>query len=461
MVSFYVFDIIFLIIFTLSLLLFFKINRKNLGREGPMFLYRTKLGIKAMTWFDKKFHKTLGILRYFIVTLGFILMTLMTFLIIQTIWIYIRRPEITDQIKNVPPIAPLIPYFPELFGLQSIFPPFYFIYFLISFAFVAIVHEFSHGIYMRYSKTKIKSTGFAFLGPILGAFVEEDKNNFYKKDRFNQMSVLAAGVFANFIFGVIFYLLYIGFFYLAFSANGFVFNSYYTSQVNITLADDIYEDGNLTILVFGSTEFYLSPYLKAQLNDPNRQIVNAFYDSPAFRERLKGSIVRIDDYVINTKEDYYLALDSYSPKDKITLYTRVGSNINSYDITLDKHPLNEEEPFLGVDYISPRPKNMIGTVLFSIMNFKDLSSDYQPKFFASIFIYDLIWWLMIINFLVALFNMLPLGILDGGRFYYLTLEKILGGKIATLFVSWTNRLIFGGLILIMLVWIFRYGTSFL
>jgi len=31
---------------------------------------------------------------------------------------------------------------------------------------------------------------------------------------------------------------------------------------------------------------------------------------------------------------------------------------------------------------------------------------------------------MIINFLVALFNMLPLGILDGGRFFYLTMLGI-------------------------------------
>ena len=40
------------------------------------------------------------------------------------------------------------------------------------------------------------------------------------------------------------------------------------------------------------------------------------------------------------------------------------------------------------------------------------------------FIYDLLWWLVLISFSVALVNMLPVGIFDGGRFFYLTIFAI-------------------------------------
>ena len=39
---------------------------------------------------------------------------------------------------------------------------------------------------------------------------------------------------------------------------------------------------------------------------------------------------------------------------------------------------------------------------------------------SGIFIYDLLWWLIIISISVALVNMLPVGIFDGGRFFYIT-----------------------------------------
>ena len=61
----------------------------------------------------------------------------------QTLSIYILHPEITKIIK-APPIAPLIPYFPKLFGMESFFPPFYFTYFIVALAIVAVVHELSH-----------------------------------------------------------------------------------------------------------------------------------------------------------------------------------------------------------------------------------------------------------------------------------------------------------------------------
>ena len=57
------------------------------------------------------------------------------------------------------------------------------------------------------------------------------------------------------------------------------------------------------------------------------------------------------------------------------------------------------------------------------MGFKENSTLYKPTWDGEFvyFIYYLLWWVMIINLLVALFNMLPVGMLDGGRFFYLTI----------------------------------------
>ena len=156
-------------------------------------MYRTKLGMRAIEKFSSKFSKLLHIMKYPIVILGFGLMAMMIFLLCQTVYIYVTFPQISQIIK-APPIMPLIPYFPQIFGVESLMPPFYFMYFILALLIVAVVHEFSHGIYMRLFNTKIKSTGFAFLGPVLGAFVEQDDKDFHKKKNFEQMVVLGAAI---------------------------------------------------------------------------------------------------------------------------------------------------------------------------------------------------------------------------------------------------------------------------
>lgn len=451
----YVYDFTFLIVFSLCVTLFLKSNKDNLGREGWIFMYRTQLGVKAMDWFDRKFHRVLGALRHVIVALGFLLMAAMIWLLGQSVWIYISRPEIVEVVK-APPIAPLIPYFPELFGLQSVFPPFYFTYFLAALAIVAVVHEFSHGIFMRYSKTKIKSTGLVFLGPILGAFVEEDRNSFHSKNRLNQMSVLGAGVFANTLFAFLFYLLYVGFFYLAFTSSGFVFNSYGMAAVNSSVIDGSYEQGNYTVLIVGEKNYFMDDSLLFQLEE-DKDIVLAYENTPAFNSQLFGVIVGIDEYEIVDMNSFVEALVSFSPGDNVTIHTKTQGEEYEFDLTLGEHPMEEGKAYLGVGYYGNEPRGVVQKFLASFIGFKSGSTFYEPvgNEVVTDFIYDFIWWVMIINLLVALFNMLPLGILDGGRFFYLAVEKFTGEKVAKKAFSWATKFILFIFVLLMAVYMYR------
>mgnify|MGYP001580174059 CR=1 FL=1 len=44
------YDLVFLAIFTIFIVWFLYTRRKNLDREGILFLYRTKFGIRAIDW---------------------------------------------------------------------------------------------------------------------------------------------------------------------------------------------------------------------------------------------------------------------------------------------------------------------------------------------------------------------------------------------------------------------------
>ncbi|MFA4960814.1 MAG: site-2 protease family protein [Candidatus Pacearchaeota archaeon] len=461
MVNFYVFDIALLILFTLGVFIFLKTHKKNIKREGIIFMYRTKLGIKAINYVGNNFKKTLNALKYVIIVVGLFLMGIMIWMLAQALAIYIFVPEITKIVK-APPVAPLIPYFPEIFGMTNYFPSFYFTYFIIALAIVAIVHEFSHGIYMKLFGIKIKSTGFVFLGPILGAFVEEEKTQFEKKKKLHQMSVLGAGVFANVIMAIIFYLIYALFFSVSFAPSGYIFNNYAATTIPIENISSIQQEGNLYKITALNSSFYLDENLARQLNDTTLKNYNAYFDSPAFKSQIKGAITQIDDVKIKTQNDLRKFLENKNPKDEILL-TTINANkiINTYNITLGEHPLNNSIPFLGVSSANMNP-NIIQKFTYNFMTVKNFNSDvntsYSPIWNEKIvyFILHLLWWIILINFFVALFNMLPLGILDGGKFFYLAILSITGSeKFAKSAYKFATYAILSIFILIMLFWAIR------
>ena len=172
--SFVFYDLAFLVLFTLGVIIFLYSRKHNIERQGLLYLYKTKLGIKLMDWTVEKFGRVLKPLQYLIIASGYVLMISMIWLLLKSVWLYLTSPIITQLIR-APPIAQLIPYFPKIFNLEAYFPPLYFTYFLIALVIVAVSHEFAHGIFARLNKIKVKTTGFAFLGPILGAFVEPDE----------------------------------------------------------------------------------------------------------------------------------------------------------------------------------------------------------------------------------------------------------------------------------------------
>ena len=68
--SFIVYDIAFLVIFTILVFLFIFTRTHNVKREGILYLYRTKLGIKSINYVGDNFKRTLHFLKYIVVFVG-------------------------------------------------------------------------------------------------------------------------------------------------------------------------------------------------------------------------------------------------------------------------------------------------------------------------------------------------------------------------------------------------------
>jgi len=465
--SFLAYDIGFLVLFVLVLAILFYVKRKNFKWEGILLLYRTNIGVKFIDKFAKKYKSMISWMRYIIVSMGFLLMIAMTYFLMQLLYIFIKYPATVRAIK-VPPLTPLIPYLPSIFKLDFL-PPFYFTYWIIAIASIAIFHEAAHGILARYSNVKVKSTGFGFLGPFLAAFVEPDEKQMEKKDNFSQMAILSAGTFANILLTVIFFLMLIIFFILTFSQAGATFSDYSYSIVNtssITLINNNHLIGNfsqfldlnssITNITVNNKTYFASTAALSGAN--NSSLIKVYDNAPAFNAQLRGIIVKINNDKITNYTDLEI-FKKYKPGDSILIETSNATSIRIYNITLAQNPSNNSQPYLGIVLEVRQSRGVLGKLVNSISSFKQQGVYYSPRFDGEliIFIYNLLWWLVIINLSVALINMLPLGIFDGGKFFYLTMFSITKSKkfaqITFKLITYINILIF---ILLMVFWAFSF-----
>lgn len=467
------YDIGLLIIFVIFLGIFLYRKRKNVKKEGLLLLYRTKLGMKLIDKVGKKYKKTLTVLSYISIGLGYCLMAGILYLFGKIIWIYLFNSSIVQAIK-VPPIMPLIPYLPQIFKL-SYLPPFYFIYWIVIIAVIAITHEFAHGIFMRRYNVKVKSTGFGFfpffLPVFLAAFVEQDEKSMKKSSTFKQMAILSAGTFANVLTAIFFFAVMWLFFSFAFTPSGVVFDTYMYSMVGIAsissvngiaLTDSSYdsllelvnEEGLSEIQTSEGTFLTTKTFLGSQEN--NEEYVFLYGDYPAINAGVEGIITEVDDIKIDSKDKLREELLKHSPGDSIVLSTLTDEGEKEYEIVLGQSPDDGTVPWLGLGFINPQSSGVMGT-LVSALNFKQPHVYYEAKFGVSEFIYNLLWWLALISLSVALVNMLPVGIFDGGRFFYLTILALTKKeKLAKKVFSFITYLFLFSIVLLMVFW----GLSF-
>lgn len=475
--NFVVYDLILLVIFIILVSFFLYRNKTGLKREGWLYLYRTKWGMNLIDKIGKKYQKTLKVLSYISITIGYALMGCMLYLFGKLVYIYIAYPSVVREIK-VPPIMPLIPYLPQAFKLDYL-PPFYFTYWILIIAIIAITHEFAHGIFMRRFGIKIKSTGFGFfpffLPIFLAAFVEQDEKSMKKSKTFSQMAVLSAGTFANILTAILFFVVLAFFFTTSYAPSGVVFDNYGYNIVGLSTITAV-NGINLTSPTFEKLENLMNEEGLNNISSQGKNYVIGkedfitqestskngvalYYDSPAVNSGLNGKINSINGIDVNSVDELGNEISKYSPGEKVIVEAENSDGkIQKYYLTLDESPENLSKSWLGISFSQQKSTGIMGKVYSLISLFKEPHVYYAAKYPLAEFIYDLLWWIILISLSVALVNMLPMGIFDGGMFFYLTIFGITKnhGKAKKWFAGITYFLL-GLVLLLMILW----GISFI
>ena len=435
-----VYDIIFLVLFLAFISFFLFKKRNNLKKEGLLYLYRTNWGIRLINRIGNKYPKTMKVLSYLSVGCGYVLMISVFYLVYTIVKIYIFVPDAVRAIK-VPPIMPLVPYLPQVFKLEFL-PPFYFTYWIIIIAIIAITHEMAHGIFAAYNKVKIKKTGFGFfpffLPIFLAAFVELDEKIMQKRKNFAQRAILSAGTFANILTAILFFGILVLFFFSSFSASGIIYDEYAISAIsiagitsinNITVNNPTYseflgllDETEINNLSVDNRNYFVNKEL-IEIQD-NKQELFVYDSAPAIKANLSSIIIEIDGVKIYNTDILVEELSQHSPGDEIIVKTVYEEGIVENKIILEENPNAPGTAWLGIAFLSQEKGGFFGKII-DTLSFKKPNVYYEPKFDGvSIFIYNLLWWLVLISISVALINMLPVGIFDGGRFLYLTVLSL-------------------------------------
>ncbi len=264
--------------------------------------------------------------------------------------------------KAPPTIAPVLPGI----SIPGV-PALTFWHWIIAILITASVHEFSHGVFARLFQIKIKSSGFALFGPILAAFVEPEEETLKKIAPRKQLAIFAAGPFANIVLGVIFLLV---------------------------------------------LNFVTGP-LQISVMEPQGIIVNEVKEGyPADTVGLKPPFIikSINNEETLSITNFTKAVSDLKPDQQISL----GTDKGTYTLTTSKNPENESKGFMGVGSFEQKigVKNSI----------KSVYGESIPK--SIIWVNLLVLWLFVINIGLGLFNLLPLGPVDGGRMFYVAALSI-------------------------------------
>ncbi|MAG08414.1 hypothetical protein CMO89_03000 [Candidatus Woesearchaeota archaeon] len=358
---------IFAVLFIIFLSLFILVKRKKMQFQKILTpfiyfaMYKTKLGLKLMDSIAKKFSKPLKYIGYLGIMVGFIGIGFLGWSLVSNIHNLLTLPSAPAGVGIIQPFKA---------GVKgTVYVPFF--YFIISIFVLAIVHEFSHGIMARLHGIEIKSSGFAFLGvlvPIIpAAFVEPDEEKLKEKDRKAQLSIFAAGPFANILLAFVVLL--------------------FSWAIAAPIANSVTEfDG---VLITGLMEGEEYPAEQAGISE--------------------GEVItNVNDMPITTVADLSKALEGKSPGETVSLAT----NKTGYSLTLAPDPKNESKPYLGV-YIRDNIKIK--------ESFIQKYGSITPK--VLFWFFGLLSWLFILNLGIGIFNLIPIGPIDGGRMMHVTLEK--------------------------------------
>ena len=240
--------------------------------------------------------------------------------------------------------------------------------FLLSIPIVLVIHEGAHGIVATLEKIKIKTGGFAIFIAMFAGFVEPDEEEFNKAKKISKLRVIGAGATSNVIF--------------AFALGALLLTN---------------------------------PFFAMILPEP---LLSTFYDLP------EGVLVLSIIENSGAEKAGMLANDIITSINDVQIFSPIDFPILNPGETANVSVIRDGQTLDFSVEIIPSPddpeRGLIGIM-------RDNSFAYKPVFNfiewnnpqLSMFLL----WLWMISFFIGIINMLPLPILDGGKFIHTIIDK--------------------------------------
>ena len=241
-------------------------------------------------------------------------------------------------------------------------------YFLLSIPIVLVIHEGAHGIVATLEKIKIKTGGFAIFIALFAGFVEPDEKEFDDARKISKLRVIGAGATSNVIF--------------AFALGA------------ILLTNPLFA------LILPE------PFLEWFYDAPDGVgIISIIEGSGAEKAGLQKNdvITGIDGIPIITPVDFQKA--DLKPGDIVTVTVQRDGQLLQLPVEIMPSPDDPDKGLVGIMRDSAFYKPVYNFI------------EWDPQ--VSMFLL----WLWMISFFIGIINMLPLPILDGGKFIYTIIEK--------------------------------------
>ncbi len=241
-------------------------------------------------------------------------------------------------------------------------------YFLLSIPIVLVIHEGAHGIVAALEKIRIKTGGFAIFIALFAGFVEPDEEEFDKAKKISKLRVIGAGATSNVLFAFV-----LGVILLT--------NPFFAIVLPEPLLSVFYElpEG---VLVLSIIENSGAEKAGMQAND----IITSINGIPIFSP---------------------VDFPSLNPGETASVTVLRDSQTLEFGVDIMPAPEDSERGLIGImrdNSFAYKP----------VMNFIEWNDPNVSMFLL---------WLWMISFFIGIINMLPLPILDGGKFVHTIIDK--------------------------------------
>ena len=243
-------------------------------------------------------------------------------------------------------------------------------YFFLSIPIVLIIHEGAHGIVATLEKIKIKTGGFAIFIALFAGFVEPDEEEFNNAKKISKLRVIGAGATANVIF--------------SFALGAILLtNPLFAIILPEPIQGYFYEspDG---VLVLSLIEGAGAENAGMQPND---------------------IITAINEINVITALDFQKV--DLTPGETVSVTILRGEQELQFPVVITPAPDDPERGLIGImrdNSFAYKP----------VLNFIEWNNPQLSMFLL---------WLWMISFFIGIINMLPLPILDGGKFIHSIIDK--------------------------------------